>query len=127
MLASGFSSRGLCADVVRHVLAKHELVIGEVVLKELLRVLADKFSLPKPLIEEIEVLLRRQEVVPTPRTLPKLALRDPDDLAVLASALAANVDVVVTGDGDLLALRGKVDVAITDPRGFWESLKQRKQ
>jgi len=38
VLVSGFATRGLSADVVRLLSAKHELLTGEVVLKETRRV-----------------------------------------------------------------------------------------
>ena len=43
-------------------------------------------------------------VIPAP-TIPKSAsLRDPDDIAVLACAVSAAVDVIITGDNDLLTM-----------------------
>ena len=44
-------------------------------------------------------------------------------LIILASAICANADLLVTGDQELLAL-GKVEnVEIVSPRKFWEKLK----
>jgi len=58
--------------------------------------------------ERIELFIKqlyiRAEVVelrPTPRHVP----RDPGDTPILATLTIANADVLVTGDGDLLALR----------------------
>ena len=42
VLVSGFATRGLCADVIRLVLAEHELLTAEVVLDEVRRVLLRK-------------------------------------------------------------------------------------
>ena len=42
------------------------------------------------------------------------ALRDPDDLAVLACAVSAAVDVIITGDKDLLALKSFEGIPIID-------------
>lgn len=53
VLVSGFTARGLCADVIRLVLAEHELITGEVVLIEIERVLSKKIGLPAPNVEEI--------------------------------------------------------------------------
>jgi predicted nucleic acid-binding protein len=39
VLVAAFATRGLCADVLRTVLAEHDLVVGEVILAELRRVL----------------------------------------------------------------------------------------
>ena len=46
VLVSGFATRGLCSDVIRLVLAEHELITGEVVLAELKQVLNRRFSCP---------------------------------------------------------------------------------
>lgn len=125
VLVAAFATRGLCADVLRQVLGEHELVTGEVVLAELERVLSLRIGLPKPVIGDIVALLRRYHVEPKPKKKPDLAVRDPDDLWVLASALAAKADVLVTGDQDLLMAQGQAAIRITDPRGFWEMLRKR--
>lgn len=120
VLVSGFATRGLCADVIRLVLAKHELITAEVVLKELERVLKHKIELPAEQVQEILAFLENQTVQPKPRSLSSIPVRDEDDQWVLASALAAKADVLVTGDKDLLDVAEQVsDLTITDPRGFW--------
>lgn len=124
VLVSAFATRGLCADVVRHVLAEHVLVVAEVVLGELRRVLRQKFKLPAATIDEIEQFLREQDVVPKPKVPSSLELRDPDDRWVLASAIDGHADVLVSGDQDLLSLGSKSPLPIVDPRGFWTLLQQ---
>jgi putative PIN family toxin of toxin-antitoxin system len=127
VLVAAFATRGLCADVLRQVLAVHELVTGEVVLMELQEVLSRKIGLPQQAIDNIVSLLRRHRIQPKPKKKPAVAVRDPDDLWILASALAARVDVLVTGDQDLLAVRDQAGILITDPRGFWEMSKERRK
>ncbi len=125
VLVSGFATRGLCADVIRLVLAEHELITAEVVLKELERVLKHKIELPAEQIQEILAFLESQTVQPKPRSLSSIPVRDEDDQRVLASALAAKADVLVTGDKDLLDVAEQVsDLTITDPRGFWNLTKK---
>ena len=126
VLVSGFATRGLCADLIRLVLAEHELVVGEVVLRELKRVLTRKIELPAETIQEIIAFLEQQTVQPTPKAVSSIPVRDEDDQWVLASALAAKVEVLVTGDKDLLDIAAKVTgLTITDPRGFWNLVKKR--
>ncbi len=126
VLVSAFATRGLCSDVLRQVLAEHELVVGEVVLSELGRVLRDRIGLPKATIAAIEALLREQELVPKPKEAPIRVPRDPSDRWILASAIAARVDVLVTGDGDLLELPAKVSIRIASPREFWALLQAKR-
>lgn len=128
VLVAAFATRGLCADVFRQVLAEHELVTGEVVLAELKRALEQKLGLSERAVDDVIALLRRYPVQPKPKKMPLIAVRDPDDLWILASALAAKADVLVTGDQDFLVVRDPGDIVITNPRGFWEmSKKQRKK
>lgn len=128
VLVSGFATRGLCADVIRLVLAEHELITGEVVLNELKQVLKQKIQLPAEQIEEILAFLENQTIQPKPKSLSPIQVRDEDDQWVLASALAAKVDVLVTGDKDLLDVTSQVsDLIITDPRGFWDLAKKRSK
>jgi putative PIN family toxin of toxin-antitoxin system len=126
VLVSGFATRGLCADVIRLVLAEHELITADVVLTELKRVLKHKIQLPGEQIQEILTFLESQAVQPKPISPSSIPVRDEDDQWVLASALAAKVDVFVTGDKDLLDVANEVSgVTITDPRGFWNIAKKR--
>jgi uncharacterized protein len=119
VLVSAFATRGLCADVLRHILAEHELIVGEVIIVELRRVLRDRIKVPATMITAIEQLLRDQIVVPKPSEPHPLPIRDPDDQWVLASAVAGKADVIVTGDSDLLEVASQAPIPIVDPRGFW--------
>lgn len=125
VLVAAFATRGLCADVMRVVLAEHQLITGEVVLSELRKVLARRIKLPAATIEDILALLREQEVVPKPRKPSDLPIRDPDDRWILASAMAGRADVLVTGDRDLLDIADKAPLPVLAPRAFWDRLSDR--
>ena len=124
VLASAVATRGLCADLMQAVLAEHELLIGTQVLKELEDVLSRKFRLRTEITREYIGLLRSEgEVVSA--TLPVHAkLRDSSDEKILAQALAAKADVLVTGDQELLALKQIEEIPIVSPRGLWTLLQQ---
>lgn len=128
VLVGGFATRGLCADVIRLILAEHELIIGDVVLREVERVLKQKIGLPTEQIQEILAFLETQTVQPKPKLPSPLQVRDEDDQWILASALAAKAEVLVTGDKDLLDVADKVGgLTITDPRGFWNLVRKRSR
>ena len=124
VLASAFATRGLCADVLRHILAEHELLVGEVVLDELRRVLRTKLRVPAALVADVEELLRDHELVAKPERPLSTKLRDPDDRWIVASAVAGRADVLVTGDWDLLDVADDLPVPVLDPRGFWNLLRK---
>ena len=123
VLISAFAARGLCADLMRLVLAEHELQTGEVSLVELRRVLRERFKAPAAQIARVETLLRDQTIVEKPRLILQLKVRDADDAWVLASAVAGEADVLVTGDQDLLVLAAQAPLPILAPRAAWELLR----
>jgi putative PIN family toxin of toxin-antitoxin system len=125
VLVSAFATRGLCADVMRVVLAEHQLITGEIVLSELRKALGRRIKLPAATIEDIVALIREQEVVPKPRKPSDLPIRDPDDRWIIASALAGRADVLVTGDRDLLDIADRAPLPVLDPRAFWDLLSKR--
>jgi putative PIN family toxin of toxin-antitoxin system len=58
--------------------------------------------------------LRRLAELFDPLPLPTPICRDPDDDAVLALAVAARADCIVSGDADLLAIGSYADIPIID-------------
>ena len=64
-----------------------------------------------------------QVIVPKPADPHPLPIRDADDKWVLASAIAGEADVLVTGDADLLEIAPRSPLPIVNPRGFWDMLR----
>jgi len=126
VLAAAAATRGLCADVFREVLACHELLISTQVLSELKRVLKSKFGVSQDLIEAYILLLQQDSISAEAIDIPKVRLRDRDDLGILGAAVAGGADVLVTGDKELLELQRIDNVEILSPRQFWEKVKTRK-
>lgn len=124
VLASAFATRGFCAEVFDLALERHEVVVGQPVLVELERVLADRFGVDSGRVGRVLRFLRGFPVVSVPpldgtAVLPDLT--DPDDVPVLASALAARANVLVTGDRALQVEAAGVQAL--SPRQYWELLR----
>jgi len=71
----------------------------------------------------LDELRRLAEVVEAP-PLPQPVCRDPDDDEVLAAAIAGQVDLIVSGDNDLLCLKQFQNIPILSPAdalGFIEA------
>jgi putative PIN family toxin of toxin-antitoxin system len=86
-----------------------ELFTSDALLAELAGILGRaKFAamLRRKNLQAAEIVARYRELAETVDAVPleEAALRDPDDAAVLACAVAARADAIVTGDGDLHAL-----------------------
>ena len=124
VLVSAVATRGLCADLFQAILTDHDLVVGETVLTELRRILRNKLQASAETVEEMKLFLRREAVVVGDAPVLDIVIRDAADAVVLAEAVAAEVDVLVTGDRDLLEIATTTaPVRILDPRGFWEELR----
>ena len=123
VLLAAFATRGLCADLFAHVLLEPELLVGEVVIRELRSKLRTKLKLPKRTIDEIEALLRDQVVVKTPGEHLSLSITDPDDEWIVAEAMAGNADILVIGDAALHKLGARAPLPIVSPRGLWDTLR----
>jgi uncharacterized protein len=127
VLVAAFATRGLCADVLRTVLAEHELLLSGTVVEELTRILIEKIRVPAPTVREIAVFLRASaSLADTPGKPPPVVVRDPDDAVILSEALSIGADVLVTGDKDLLEAGTVPDIRIIDPRGFWQLVRERR-
>jgi len=126
VLVAAFATRGLCADLFAHVLLEHELVVGEVVLRELRKTLKAKLKLPATTIEEIAALLRESTVVRRPADHLVLGIADGDDEWIVASAVAGRADVLVTGDAAMLEIAARAPIKIVSPRGLWDTLRNRR-
>ena len=63
VLVSAFTTRGLCEDVLREVLASHDLIVSVLLFNELERTLRGKFKIPKTLISEILIFLGEDTIL----------------------------------------------------------------
>lgn len=104
-----------------------ELVISDVVLTEVGRTLTKRYFVQRvPLAEReraMEVLHRRESLVPITEQIQGVATHPEDDL-VLATAVSATADILVTGDKQLQALGRYQGVVILSPREFLALLER---
>ena len=117
VIVAALVAKGLCHEVVVRALGSSTVVTSPALLDELERTLRAKFTIGPAATAFLEQLrLRVHLVVPTPLAAP--VSRDADDDVVLATAVAANATVIVTGDLDLLILRSYRGIEIVTPRDF---------
>ena len=119
VLVASIATRGLCSELLEHIIHDHELLTCQPVLAELERVLADKLRLPESAIAGFLDLLKAEGRIVASSEKPTASIKDTDDLPILACAVAGKADAFVTGDKELLGLRRIGRLPIVSPRELW--------
>jgi len=115
---AALAARGLCSDLFAHVLSEQHLVLSDPVGGEVVRVLSEKLALSPEALKSVTAVLDRCERAPASGAPCPVPVRDPDDERILGEVIAAGVQVLVTGDKDLLEVAAESPIAILSPRAF---------
>jgi len=112
---------GLCRELVRRHLQTHELCCSAPLLEEFAEKLRHKLGVEPDAVPLFAAYRQRANLVEA-AALPVPVCRDPEDDLVLATALAAKAQVIITGDQDLLVLERHQGVRILSLRQFLDLL-----
>ena len=118
VLISAFISRGTCDELFQHCAKHHLLFTSLFVLDEFREKLLTKFKLSAPDVRDVLVLFSSRMTVVNPTQVPSVC-RDPEDNQILAAAVTARCECLVTGDRDLLDLQTHEGIPIIKPGDFW--------
>lgn len=126
VLFAAFVTHGTCAGLYEECLLQADLVTSEHILRGPGEKLVSKGQFTKTESRAVVRAVRKDSQLVRPVRLAKRVCRDPDDDWVLATAVAGNADVIVTGDKDLLGLKRHQGIPIVNPRGFLELLQRQR-
>jgi len=119
VIVAGIVAEGLCREIVETHIPEHTPILSQPLWDELVAKLRDKFEIDADELPFLS-LYRRHATWVDPLPLETPVCRDPDDDWVLATAVAGEADVIVTGDKDLLTLGHHQGIAILKTRQFLE-------
>jgi putative PIN family toxin of toxin-antitoxin system len=125
VIIAGLVAEGVCRDIVKRRLPVCELFTSRALLDELAEKLREKFGLQPDELSLLKIYADEATVI-KPLRLPKPVCRDTDDDEVLATALAAKAEIILTGDKDLLVLKEFQKIKILSPRQFVEWMDAQK-
>lgn len=117
VLVAGIVAEGLCREILEIHVPEHDVIVSHVLWDELVEKLRHKFGLAPDELP-ILALYRQHATWCEPAALAEPVCRDPDDDWVLATALAGEAEVIVSGDADLLTLSNCLGIQILSPRQF---------
>ena len=121
VVVAALLTNGLCHECFRRAVRRRLLVSSPALLQELESTLRRKFEITAA-AETFLDAYRAQVRLVDPMALPARVCRDEDDDLVLATAVTAGADRIVTGDQDLLVLGTYEAVHLVSPRQFLEWL-----
>ena len=119
VLVAAFATHGVCHERFEYCLRNTTICCSDFIAAEVERILVSKIKTPAPAVSEIIQYLRAQTEWITPAHKSVEALRDPDDRMIIATALSAEADFLITGDKDLLVLKRVKKTVMILPRDFW--------
>ena len=123
LIVAAFAARGLCAEAFEVCISSHALVISEHILAEVSSALLKKVKLPKQIVHDVTNYLKDAAETVEPEPINNSMCRDKDDLPIIGTATKGNAVFIITGDTDLLALKGCRGIDIITPREFWNRLR----
>ena len=119
VLIAAFLTEGLCSGLlIRARKQAFNLVLCDDIIREFEGLLIKKFKLTSTDIFEISAIVSEaaSEILHKLNPVPNIC-RDPNDDMMIACAIDATADYIVTGDEDLLILKKYKDIII-NPRNF---------
>ena len=122
VIIAAFITHGTCNELFKYCLtSKHNLFISQWILNELSEKLQTKFKYSKVRIKEVLNLIKKNFIIIKKcKKLDQPICRDRDDDNVIAAAISAKVNCIITGDLDLLVLKEIENIKIIRPNDFWQ-------
>ncbi len=115
VLFSAHITRGTCATLYQESLLAATLLTSDHILSEFEEKLVTRARMEPEVAAHTRAEVAQDYSLVPIQALPRPVCRDPDDDAILAIALAARADLLVTGDKDLLVLGSYNGIPIVTP------------
>ena len=120
VLMAAFLTEGICSGLLIRA-RKHafNLVLCDDIIREFESILIKKFRFTSTDVSEISAIISEaaSEILHKLDPIPNVC-RDPNDDMIIACAIDAAADYIVTGDEDLLILKHYNDIVIINHRNF---------
>ena len=113
LVSAHLSIRGASRRLLDRLIAVHNVILSDAILDEFTETMRTKFNYDNEMLSMLLVEMTEFAEIVEPATFPAQICRDPDDDAILGTAVAGNADCIVTGDSDLLVLERLVHAGVT--------------
>ena len=120
VLVSAFMTGGNCCDVIDHSIDGHRLYYTNFIIDEFKKVFKDNFHYPETVIYQFIRFINKFFIEGDSAPAVDNVCRDPKDNQLIADAVINNIEVIITGDKDLLDLKTCKGVKIISPKEYWK-------
>ena len=119
VLVAAFLRGGSSYDVIEQAIHEHEIYYTTFIIAEFRRVFKDKFHYPASIINEFVIFIKKFFIKGITADVIENICRDREDDQVLADGVINGVNVIITGDKDLLDLKTHKRIKIIQPNEYW--------
>lgn len=119
VLVAAFLRGGSSCDVIEQAIHEHEIYYTIFIIGEFRRVFKDKFHYSNSIINEFVVFIDKFFIKGNTADVIENICRDSDDDQVLADGIINEINVIITGDKDLLDLKTHKEIKIIHPNDYW--------
>ena len=121
VLIAGLISHCVCYDIIQYAIQNHEIITSQYIINEFREKLKSKFKFSEDDIDEAaESLFEKFNKHEIPNTEINIIFKDKDDIPILATAINAKCDYLITGDKDLIELAKINNCKIIKPADLWK-------
>lgn len=119
VLVAAFLRGSSSYDVIEQAIHEHEIYYTTFIIAEFRRVFKNKFHYSVPIINEFVVFIEKFFIKGITADVIENICRDSDDDQVLADGVINGINVIITGDRDLLDLKIHKGIRIIRPNEYW--------
>lgn len=119
VLIAAFLRGGSSYEVIEQAIHEHEIYYTTFIINEFRRVFKDKFHYPESMVNEFVVFIKRFFIKGITADGIESICRDSDDDQVLADGVINGINIIITGDKDLLVLKTHKGIKIIHPNKYW--------
>lgn len=115
-----FKRGNVCYDIIDHAVEEHELYYTSFIITEFKRVFKKDFHYPESIINKFTTFITKFFSKGKASQVLEDVCRDSNDNQILADALVNEIEIIITGDKDLLEIKNYKDIKIISPKEYWK-------
>ncbi len=120
IVVSGLIAKGACFEILEDLVYSHTPIITPYILTECQEVLLHKFHLSSATVKELLSVLNKHFIKGKSSSDLIQVCRDPEEDQILADALINQVEVILSGDKDMLSKGRYEGIRVIAPKDYWK-------